>query len=88
VIDSSLSGSGLTAQIRRAITEALPGAEVQVGAASPGHFTIGVISEEFRGKSRLACQRLVYKAIAPLMQGERAPLHAVDRLETRTPETS
>ncbi len=86
--DSSLSGSGLAAQIRRAITESLPGADVQVAASSPGHFTIGVTSEEFRGKSRLACQRLVYKAITPLMQGERAPVHAIDRLETKTPETS
>jgi hypothetical protein len=28
---------------------------------------------------------LVYKAIAPLMQGERAPVHAVDQLETKVP---
>jgi acid stress-induced BolA-like protein IbaG/YrbA len=86
VNDSSLSGSGLAAQIRRAITESLPGADVQVAASSPGHFTIGVTSEEFRGKSRLACQRLVYKAITPLMQGDRAPVHAIDHLETKTPE--
>jgi acid stress-induced BolA-like protein IbaG/YrbA len=79
------AGSSLAVRIREAITESLPGAEVQVVAANPGHFSISVTSEEFRAKTRLACQRLVYKAIAPLMQGDRAPLHAVDRLETKTP---
>jgi acid stress-induced BolA-like protein IbaG/YrbA len=78
-------GDGVPAQIQRAILQHLPGADVQVVAANPGHFSISVISDEFRDKTRLACQRLVYKAITPLMQGERAPVHAVDHLETKTP---
>ena len=49
---------------------------------------IDVVAEEFRGKSRVVCQRLVYRAIAPLMQGERAPVHAVDQLTTTAPEAA
>jgi acid stress-induced BolA-like protein IbaG/YrbA len=79
------NGTSVVAQIERAILQSLPGADVQVVAANPGHYSISVISEEFRAKTRLACQRLVYKAIAPLMQGERAPVHAVDQLQTKTP---
>ena len=43
------------------------------------------MSPEFAGKSMLASQRLVYGAIAHLMSGERAPVHAVDKLTTRVP---
>jgi acid stress-induced BolA-like protein IbaG/YrbA len=71
--------------IQNAISQGVPGASVHVSAGSPGHFNISVVSEEFRGKTRLACQRLVYKAIASLMQGDRAPVHAVDQLETKVP---
>ena len=77
--------SGITRAIHEAITAGLPGAVVNVSSGSPGHYNISVISEEFRGKSRVACQRLVYKTITPLMQGERAPVHAVDQLETKVP---
>ena len=35
----------------------------------------------------LESQRLVYGAIMHLMQGGSAPVHAVDRLDTRTPNT-
>ena len=77
--------SNLTLAIRDAITSSLPGAQVAVTSRSPGHFDISVVSEEFRGKTRVACQRLVYKAITPLMAGDRAPVHAVDSLETRLP---
>jgi acid stress-induced BolA-like protein IbaG/YrbA len=83
-----VSGPGapnVSAELRDAIARALPGADVRVSAGSPGHFVIAVVAEEFRGKTRLACQRLVYKAIAPLMQGDRAPVHAVDQLETKVP---
>jgi acid stress-induced BolA-like protein IbaG/YrbA len=75
----------ITLELQNAIAQGLPGANVRVSAGSPGHFNISVVSEEFRGKTRLACQRLVYKAIAPLMQGDRAPVHAVDQLETKVP---
>ena len=38
----------------------------------------------FAGKSMLESQRLVYGAIAHLMKGDGAPVHAVDKLTTRT----
>ena len=76
------AGASISTQIRDAILQSLPGAEVQVTPGSPGHFGISVRWADFAGKNRLACQRLVYKAIAHLMAGDRAPVHAVDRLET------
>jgi len=51
-----------------------------------GHFEIDVTSEAFEGKRLLDKQRLVYGAIAHLMQGDDAPVHAIDRLDTHTPE--
>lgn len=78
-------GINLATRIREAISAQLPGSLVQVTAGNPGHYGISVTSEEFRGKNRVACQRLVYKAIGPLMQGDNAPLHAVDHLETKAP---
>ena len=37
------------------------------------------------GSSRVKQQQLVYGAIAPLMRGDDAPVHAIDRMVTRTP---
>ena len=42
-------------------------------------------SPVFAGKNMLESQRMVYGAIADLMKGDRAPVHAVDSLKTRTP---
>lgn len=74
----------ITDAIREAILVALPEAQVQV-QGSGGHFTIDVASAAFEGKNTLAKQRLVYKAITHLMSGDRAPVHAVDKLVTRIP---
>ena len=71
-------------RIKAAIEDAIPGAEVEASGMG-GHFEIRVVSQQFEGKNTLAKQRLVYSAIAPLMKGEGAPVHAVDRLETVTP---
>lgn len=79
------AGSPITAQIHDAILQALPGAEVRVSVGQPGHFSLSVRSAQFQSQSRVACQRLVLKAIAPLMSGERAPVHAIDQLETLLP---
>lgn len=70
--------------IRAAIVERIPGAVVEVAGAG-GHFSIAVTSTEFAGKSMLQSQRLVYGAIAHLMSGNLAPVHAVDTLTTRVP---
>ena len=70
--------------IRAAIEEAIPGAQVDCSGGG-GHFTIAVVSPAFAGKNRVQSQRMVYSAIAHLMQGEGAPVHAVDTLTIRTP---
>jgi acid stress-induced BolA-like protein IbaG/YrbA len=70
--------------IRDAIAQKVAAAEVEV-AGGGGHYTISVVSPAFAGKSMLESQRLVYAAIAHLMQGDTAPVHAVDSLRTRAP---
>lgn len=83
---SSPSASDDTAkQLRSCIEAALPGAEVEVEAASPGHFAIRVVSRAFEGQSRVRQQQLVYAAIAHLMEGDAAPVHAIDHLKTELP---
>ncbi len=80
-------GGSLTDTIATAITEAIPGAQAQVSGTG-GHFTVRVVSESFAGKSLLAKQRLVMRALAPFMAGDDAPVHAIDRLETLLPEAT
>ncbi|NOU34595.1 MAG: BolA/IbaG family iron-sulfur metabolism protein [Polyangiaceae bacterium] len=71
--------------IKAAIAQNLEGAVVDVASGSQGHYTISVVSPAFAGKSMLASQRLVLSAIAHLMKGDRAPVHAVDTLKTKAP---
>lgn len=70
--------------IREAIAAKIADADIQVSGGG-GHYAIVVTSPEFAGKSMLAAQRLVYAAIAHLMSGDRAPIHAVDNLRTIVP---
>ncbi|MFO0678344.1 MAG: BolA/IbaG family iron-sulfur metabolism protein [Polyangiaceae bacterium] len=72
----------VTDAIRTSIEGAIPGAVV-TATGGGGHFTIEVVSSVFAGKSRLESQRLVLSAIAHLMKGDMAPVHAVDTLKTR-----
>ncbi|HEU5075535.1 MAG TPA: BolA family protein [Polyangiaceae bacterium] len=74
----------VTEAITRSITEKLADAVVEV-AGQGGHYTIVVTSEAFRGKGPVDSQRLVYGAIAHLMSGDMAPVHAVDSLKTKVP---
>lgn len=71
-------------QLRTSIEGAIPGATVQVDGGG-GHYTLDVTSEAFEGKNRVQAQRLVLGAVAHLMKGDGAPVHAVDSLRTRTP---
>ncbi|KKK47022.1 hypothetical protein LCGC14_3159380 [marine sediment metagenome] len=73
-------------QIKDNIRQAIPDAQIEV-AGNGRHFSITVISSEFEGKRPLAKQQLVYSAIAPLMAGLDAPVHAVDSLKTLTPSS-
>jgi acid stress-induced BolA-like protein IbaG/YrbA len=76
------SAADVGAMMRKAIESALPGARVEVAPGSPGHFEITVASKIFEGKSMVQQQQLVYAAIADLMKGDDAPVHAIDRLRT------
>ena len=71
-------------QVKSVIEAAIPGATAQVRGGG-GHFEIEVTSAAFAGKRILEKQRMVLSAIAPLMAGEAAPVHAVDRLVCNTP---
>ncbi len=70
--------------LREAIERQIPDSRAEVSGGG-GHFNIEVTSTTFAGKSMLEGQRMVYGAIAHLMKGEMAPVHAVDSLKTRTP---
>jgi len=72
----------LCAALRRAIESTLANATVDVRPGSPGHFAIRVTSPVFEGKSTVQQQQLVYGAIAHLMGGDDAPVHAIDSLRT------
>ena len=74
----------ILAEIKTKILEAIPDAEVEVSGGG-GHFTIEVCSAAFEGKNIIQKQRMVYKAIWDLMQGDNAPVHAVDKLTCTTP---
>ncbi len=70
--------------IRESVKKALPDAVVDVHGGN-GHYTLAVTSQGFAGKGPVDSQRLVYGAIAHLMKGDRAPVHAVDSLKTKVP---
>ena len=71
----------MTDEIKKAIEQAIPGSQASVSAGSGGHFSINVSGAAFAGKSPVQQQRMVYSAIAHLMKGDNAPVHAIDRLQ-------
>jgi stress-induced morphogen len=68
--------------LQKSVESAIPSAVVEVASGSPGHYALVVKSEAFQGRPMLECHRMVYAAIAPLMAGESAPVHAIDTLKT------
>ncbi len=74
--------------LKEAIEAAIPGSQADVKSGGAGHFEVRVSAALFAGKTRVAQQRLVYSAIAHLMSGETAPVHAIDKMEIRIPEAS
>lgn len=72
------------AAIEAAVKAALPDAQVSARGGG-GHFEIDVVSKAFEGKRTLARHQLVLAAVAPLMEGAAAPVHAIDRLKTDLP---
>jgi len=75
------------AEIEKLIHEALPGATVEIRdlAGDGNHYAATVIAEEFRGLNRVQQQRMVNKALKPLIDGSNAPLHAL-ALQTSAPD--
>jgi len=82
------AGGDLTQRLRTALEAAFPGDVIDVTSESPGHFSLRIVSAAFAGKSRIQQQQLVYAAIQPLMAGASAPVHAIDRMTTLTPEAA
>ena len=74
----------IAAQIKNAIVDAIPDAQVEVSLGSPGHYALVVASGTFEGKTLLAKQRLVLSPLKTLMAGDNAPVHAIDSIETRS----
>jgi stress-induced morphogen len=80
------SESDLIAAMRKAVEEAVPGSTVDIRSGGGGHFALVVTSAAFEGQRTLAKQRMVLGALAPFMQGDGAPVHAIDSLQTLTPQ--
>jgi stress-induced morphogen len=87
ILNAGEGPEAVARQLREAIEAALPGSRAEVAASSPGHFELRVVSPAFAGKRMVAQHQLVYGAIAHLMAGDAPPVHAIDRLECRTPES-
>jgi stress-induced morphogen len=76
-------GAVPTAQaLEQAILKAVPDAKVEVVSSGGGHYSLDVRSAAFRERTTLERHRMVYTAIAPLMAGDTAPVHAIDTLKT------
>jgi stress-induced morphogen len=71
--------------IQDIIIEKITDAQVTVNNAGQGHFSLVVTTPEFIEKNMLARHKLVMSAIAPLMSGPNAPVHAIDNLITMLP---
>ena len=71
-------------EIKRLIKQALPDAEVEIRdlAGDGDHYAATVISETFRGKTRVQQHQMVYQALKGNMGGA---LHAL-ALQTRAPD--
>ena len=55
------------------------------GAREGGHFRVRIVSERFRGLTRLARHRLVYDCVAQELTLRAAGIHAL-AIDARTPE--
>ncbi|HEY8051785.1 MAG: BolA family protein [Steroidobacterales bacterium] len=83
----------VTEQLRAALEQALMPRSLEIiddsarhaghaGARAGGHFRVTLVAEAFRGRSRLERHRLVYDAVAPLLQDR---VHALNII-ARTPD--
>ncbi len=74
------------AEIERLIKDAMPDAQVTIDdlRGDGDHYAAHVVSEAFRGKSRVQQHQMVYQALQGRMGGE---LHAL-ALQTATPDSA
>ena len=70
-------------ELSRLLQEAFPGAVVQITdlTGTRDHYSVSIVAEAFRGRSRLQQHKLVYSALGALMRG---PIHALS-LDTSAP---
>ncbi len=87
------ASDGTAARIRAAIARRIAPAEILIedesalhlghaGAREGGHFRVRVVSEQFRGLTRVARHRMVYEALSELMG---RGIHAL-AVDARVPE--
>jgi stress-induced morphogen len=83
-MDQKAQGSSpsIADALEQAILKAVPDAKVEVITSGGGHYSLQVRSPSFKDRSTLERHRMVYTAIAPLMAGDSAPVHAIDTLKT------
>ena len=85
--------AAVAAQLRAALERAFAPRSLEIiddsaahaghsGARSGGHFRVMLVADAFRGRSALERHRLVYAAVAPLMNGA---VHALN-IDARAPE--
>ena len=85
----------VTEQLRAALEQALMPRSLEIiddsarhaghaGARAGGHFRVTLVAEAFRGRSRLERHRLVYDAVASLMQDGVHALNIVARAPDET----
>lgn len=84
ILNAGQEPEDVVGKLRSNIEAAIEDADVTVTAAGPGHFEIRVVSSAFDGLNRVKQQQLVYGAIADLMAGQNAPVHAIDKMECIT----
>lgn len=74
-------------QIEALITEAFPGAKVEIQdlAGDGNHYAATVIAAEFKGVNRVKQHQLVYAALKGKMDGAQGELHAL-ALTTKAPD--
>ncbi len=82
-LPTTLEGS-INQTVKKAIADAFEDAEIEVQGGG-GHFRIEIKSAAFAGQSKLQSHRMVMRAIKHLMDGDNAPVHAIDSLRTITP---
>lgn len=69
--------------LRRELEKAFPGAVVEITdlTGTRDHYQVSIVSEAFRGQTRMRQHKLVYEALAEQMRG---PIHALS-LKTSAP---